>query len=295
MGVRGNVCDLSLLPLMRLPCPSFRRKTESSLFTSLLDPGFRRGDDRTHGLVLKSQALGVRGKGLFSKPPSPGNLIRLKAHWYKPNPPDRSNRYTARLVPTRDIETQGKKKAIPLKEDCLRGMVRSRFARMKSTYRAKWRHVGTDGSQSRLTLDLPGWLPVQTANICTLGPAERGPCVFCSRAALSARRDPEVATKSRRIDRRENSRDEEENKKPILFLFFALSALSLRLILLFLGLFAARQLGSTGYQRPRISSCDCLVVNFCPPLHPLIGQCLDDQFDHGFDFHRELVEITDIC
>ena len=67
MGVRGNACDLSLLPSMRLPCPSFRRKTEPSLFKSLLDPGFRRGDDPTHGLVLKSQVLGVRGKGRFSK------------------------------------------------------------------------------------------------------------------------------------------------------------------------------------------------------------------------------------
>ncbi len=52
-----NTGDLRLLYSVRLPCPSFRRKTESSLFTSLLDPGFRRADDRTHGLVLKSQAL----------------------------------------------------------------------------------------------------------------------------------------------------------------------------------------------------------------------------------------------
>ncbi len=50
-------CGLSFLYSARLPCPSFRRKTESSLFKSLLDPGFRRGDGRPHGLVLKSQAL----------------------------------------------------------------------------------------------------------------------------------------------------------------------------------------------------------------------------------------------
>ncbi len=52
-----NACALSLLSSMRLPCTSFRRKTESSLFKSLLDPGSRRGDDRTRDLVLNSPVL----------------------------------------------------------------------------------------------------------------------------------------------------------------------------------------------------------------------------------------------
>ncbi len=78
-GGRGTACDLSLLPSARLPCPSFRRKTESSLFKSLLDPGFRRGDDRTYGSVLKSQALGGRGTGRFSKHSFPRQSCTLES------------------------------------------------------------------------------------------------------------------------------------------------------------------------------------------------------------------------
>ncbi len=40
-----NAVDLNPLLSVEMPCPSFRRKTESSLFRSLLDPGFRRRDD----------------------------------------------------------------------------------------------------------------------------------------------------------------------------------------------------------------------------------------------------------
>ncbi len=52
--------DLSLFRSVRLLCLPFRPKTESSLFRPLLDSGFRRGDDRAHGLVPKCSVAELR-------------------------------------------------------------------------------------------------------------------------------------------------------------------------------------------------------------------------------------------
>ncbi len=67
MGVRRNACDLSRPPTMRKPLSSFRRKTESSLCRIFWTPAFAGVTARADRVFLKSPALGVRGKGLFSK------------------------------------------------------------------------------------------------------------------------------------------------------------------------------------------------------------------------------------